>query len=288
MKKILFAFQLVLSSIAFGQYIENATLKFEKLDETVSAKDVVYVNDKLIQFRNTNYPYVLSYAKLKKLEKFEFDSTQFHQNAPKLNETFSEKREGRGVYLTIDDLINGNLTEMPFRSKSIGLGLYEYTNDLIDVVDYETKKIKDIAGVLLNGYVYVSVKHASDHESKDEKGSFVLKHGVHTFVRVKYMGDDFLYFEMPLQTMGNLIATTAVGVGIGGAIGGALAGVVSTNSPADYRPIIMYFSKKEFHTIKNCKNFNEHFERQNSTIRINCDNDDYNLNNIRRTIITEL
>ncbi len=288
MKNATVVFLFIFGSIVFGQYIEQATLKFEKLDETVSAKDIIYLNEKIIQFRNTDYPYVLSYAKLKKLEKFEFDSANYHQEIPKLNETFSEKREGRGVYLTIDDLITGNLTEAKFRTKSIGLGLYEYKDDLIDVVDQETKKIKDIAGVLYQGYVYLSVKLISQNESKEENGSFVLKHGANTFVRVKYIGDDFLYLEMPLQTMGNLIASTALGVGVGGAIGGALSAVVSTNSPADYRPIIMYNSAQKFHTIKNCKSFNEHFERQNSSIRINCDNDDYNLNNIRKTIITQL
>lgn len=285
MRNLTLTFTLFISSFSFAQYIENATIKIKDKDITIEAKDIVYLDEKNIQFRNIQSPYVLSNLKVKHIEKIDFDPTQYKAEIPELNETFSPKREGRGVYLTIEDALQNNITEKKFKIRKVGKAWYEFDADLIDVVDNENKKLKDIAGILFNGDLYLSVKYISKNESKEEKGSYVLQHPANTFVRVKYIGEDFLYLEIPLQTMGNLIASTSLGMG--GLIGGALAGILSVSEPNNYRPIIMYNNEGTFHTFKNCINFNEHFEKRNPNMKIDCENN-YNLNNIREKIITEL
>lgn len=279
--KIIFLF---LSLLSYSQYIETGTIKLEKIDEPIHAKDIVYVNDKTIQFRNTDYPYVISFAKLKKIEKIDFDSTQYHQDIPNLSETFSENREGRAVYVTLEDLFTNHQTERDFRAKKIGY-LYEFPGDLIDVKEgKEDKRIKDIAGVVYDGDTYISIKNMWDNESK-ENNNYVIMHEKNTFARVKYLNDSILYFDMPLKGMGNFILTTSLGMF--GAIGGGVSAIVSTNVPDNYRPILMYRDNKEVFIIKNCKQFNEHFENKNKEIKIDCEKD-YNLNSIRKEILTKL
>lgn len=271
-------------SYGFGQYIEQGSIKLEKVEELIEAKDIVYLNDKKIEFRNNAFPYVISYAKLKNVEKIEFDSANYHKEVPQLPESFTEKREGRGVYMTLEDLFANNQTERGFRAKKIGY-LYEYPGDLLDVRESkEDERIKDVAGIVYNSDIYISIKNMWDNESK-ENGNFVMMHEKNTFARVKYISDKFLYFELPLKGMGNFILTTSLGMF--GAVGGAMSAVVSTNVPENYRPIIMYRDNKEVFIIKNCKQFNEHFEGKDSGIHIDCDND-YNLNNIRKEIFTKL
>lgn len=277
---------LLIASISFGQYIEQATIKVKDKDITIQAKDIVYLNKKHIQFRNAEYPYVLSNLKVKHIENMSFDSAQYQKSAPRLNETFSPKRDGKGIYLTMDDVVQNKLTtDRKYKIKNMGVLGYEFEGDLLDVVDEKGNRLKNIAGILHNGEVYLSVKNISKNEAEDQKGSYVLHHPANTFVRVKYIGEDFFYFEMPLQTMGNFILTTSLGMG--GAIGGALSGIVATSVPSNYRPIIKYHSDDAFHTFKNCEQFNEHFGAKNADMKIDCENS-YNLNSIREKIITVL
>lgn len=283
MKNLVLAFLLSLS-YGYGQYINQGTIKLKKIEEPIEAKDIVYSNDKKIEFKNNAFPYVISSAKLKNIEKIEFDSANYHKEVPRLPESFTERREGRAVYMTLEDLFANNQTERGFRTKKIGY-LYEYSGDLLDVKEAkEDKRIKDVAGIVYNGDIYISIKNMWDNESK-ENGNFVMMHEKNTFARVKYINDKFLYFELPLKGMGNFLLTTSLGMF--GAVGGGMSAVVSTNVPENYRPIIMYRDNKEVFIIKNCKQFNEHFEGKDSDIHIDCDKD-YNLNNIRKEIITKL
>lgn len=115
--------------------------------------------------------------------------------------------------------------------------------------------------------------------------NYILQHGKNTFVRVKYINDEFIYLEMPLQTQGNFILATSLGMF--GAIGGAARPLVETNIPVNYRPIIIYKENNEAFIIKDCEQFNKHFESKDQYKEIDC-NKEFNFNTIRQKIVSDL
>ncbi|MFA7615324.1 MAG: hypothetical protein WBF83_08755 [Moheibacter sp.] len=270
-------FFLLFSTLSFGQYIEKANLKIKKTDHPIQAKDIVYLDGKKIRFVDTAEPYVFKYSRIKDLEKFDFDSADFHKDVPKLRTSYTEYREGRGVYETMDDLMKNKVTDRQFRAKKNGFK-YEFQEDLLVVIDDEDKRIKDVAGLLWQGDVYVSFRNAIKNLSDEEKGALFYDQALNTFVRVKYMNENLLYFEFPYKTMGDLFVM--------GGIGGMLGAVLSNGQKVRMAATIYYDSDKEFHALLNCKKFNQHLENRNKDFRFDCDN--YELNTVRDKVFNEL
>lgn len=288
MKNLLLTIILICFGISNGQYISEGIIKFtDKKDElTIKAENIVYLNDKFIQFRNVEYPYVLSFAKTKHISNIEFDSINYSKEVPVLSETFIDKIDTKGTFANFSDMnaLNAS-TEKKIRVKKIGY-MYEFQDDLIDVVNAEDmKRLKDVYGLVHNGDLYISIKNMWENENKDNN-NYVMMHEKNTFVRVKYMNDEFMYLELPLKGMGNFILSTALGNF--GAIGGLGAALVSTRMPENYRPIFIYKENNEVFVIKDCEQFNEHLEKKNKSVRIEDCKKDYNLNTIRDFVINKM
>jgi hypothetical protein len=287
MKNLLLTITLICYAISNGQYISEGIIKFtDKKDElTIKAEDIVYLNDKFIQFRNVEYPYVLSFAKTKHISKIDFDTLNYSIEVPELPQTFMNKFEYKGTFPSFSDIYANNITDSKVRVKNLGY-MYEFESDLIDVVNPENlKRIKDISGLIHNGDLYISVRNMWENENENNK-NYVLMHEKNTFVRIKYMNDEFMYLEMPLKGMGNFILSTALGNF--GAIGGLGAALVSTKMPENYRPIFIYKENNEVFVIKDCEQFNEHLEKKNKSVKIEDCKMDYNLNTIRDFVINKM
>lgn len=270
MTKIIPLLFLLISSIAYSQYIEKAQLKIKKTENTIQAKDIVFLDAKKIRFVDTTEPFVYKYSRIKDLEKFEYDAADFHKDVPKLRTTFTEFRDGRGVYETMDDLMKNKVTDRTFRAKKNGYQ-YEFLEDMLVVIDGDDKKIKDVAGLLWQGDVYVSFRNAIKNLSDEEKGVLIYDLGLNNFVRVKYMDDHHLYFEFPFKTVGDMF--------LAGGVGGALGAILSNGQQVRMAPTVYYDSTKEFHAFLNCKRFNEHLENRKEEFRFDCKN--YELNTVR-------
>ena len=278
--KYTFTLLTLFTSFAFGQYIKEATLVLDD-GKTIEAEQIIY-GEKEYQFVDKEMPYALQTVKIKKVSNLKFDSINFSKTVPKLKETYFENDLPEGIYETIEDFYNktpSSLDEIVATPE--GSKLYERANDLMSFkYKSNNKTIKKPFAIVYNNDLYFGILGIDKHESKKMKGTFALLHSANRYVRVKYKTDSYYYTDMPLKTLGSVIA--------GGALGGAVGAIIVTstsNGLNSFYPVVLLNDERKFYEVKNCKRFNEYFEN-NLSLGFDCKKEeDYNILKVRKLMI---